>query len=186
MLGLDRSDDLTRVREEAVRARDRAGEAFDGFLNERGAKPLEPRTAARMVAAGSQVLLAADLLVAVAIDQGYRANACPDGAATVNVEVGNLLHEMRQLAARLDGGGRAVTSSGPPSADVMREAATACMRRAGRDEGAARSAMALVIAGEWAQNLARLEADLERAVSEAAAAATRPRLPLWRGDRAPR
>ena len=73
ILGRDISDDVTRNRAEAVRARDRAGEAFDAFLNERGAKPLDPDSAARLVSAGSQGLLAGDLLVIVATDLSYRA-----------------------------------------------------------------------------------------------------------------
>jgi hypothetical protein len=56
----------------------------------------------------------------------------------------------------------------------VRQAAVGCMSRAGSDEAATRAAMAVVIAGEWVQNLARMEADLEEPVRTAvAAAATR-------------
>ena len=78
-------------RRRGASTRPRAGEAFDVFLNERGAKPLGPDVAARLVAAGNQALLAGDLLVVVATDLGYRATSCPDGAATVDAQVRTLL-----------------------------------------------------------------------------------------------
>jgi Fusaric acid resistance protein-like len=177
VLGVNAVTDIARVRAEAVRGRDRAGEAFDVFLNERGAKPLEPQMAGRLVSAGNQALLAGDLLVMVAGDLGYRAAACPDGAATVEAQVQILLGGIRYLAEEL----AAMVAHGehpePPSAAVLREAAMGCMRRSGSDEQAARGAMAVVIAGEWVQNLARMEADLEQTVDAAVAAA---RVPWWR------
>jgi uncharacterized membrane protein YccC len=177
VLGVDTVTDVSRVRAEAVRARDRAGEAFDVFLNERGAKPLEPQTAGRLVSAGKQALLGGDLLVMVAADLGYRANACPDGAATVEAQLQVLLRRVRYLADELAGRPQHGGRPEPPSAGALREAAIGCMRRSGTDEQAARGAMAVVIAGEWVQNLAQLEADLEQTVD---AAVTAARVPWWR------
>jgi uncharacterized membrane protein YccC len=177
VLGVDRAADAAPARAEAVRARDRAGEAFDVFLNERGAKPLEPQTAGRLVAAGNQALLAGDLLVVVAADLGYRADACPDGAATVDAQMRVLLSGVRYLADELAGRPPDVEHPEQPSAEALRAAAVGCMRRAGNDERAARGAMALVIAGEWVQNLARLNADLEQPVKAAVEAA---RIHWWR------
>jgi uncharacterized membrane protein YccC len=177
VLGVDAVADIARVRAEAVRARDRAGEAFDVFLNERGAKPLEPQLAARLVSAGNQALLAGDLLVVVAGDLGYRAVACPDGAATVEAQVQILLGGIRYLADELATRVSHGEHPEPPSAAALREAGLGCMRRSGSDEQAARGAMAVVIAGEWVQNLARMEADLEQTVDAAVAAA---RVPWWR------
>jgi uncharacterized membrane protein YccC len=172
ILGEDGTTDVGRVRGQAVRARDRAGEAFDVFLNERGARSLQPQTAAHLVAAGGQALLAGDLLVSVAGDLGYRAGACPDGAAVVHAEVHTLLDGIGRLATQLAGGGNHDGgAAGAPSADAVRGAAVGCMRRAGNDEGATRGAMAVVIAGEWVQNLARMEADLDEPVQEAVRAA---------------
>lgn len=177
VLGGDAVADIARARAEAVRARDRAGEAFDVFLNERGTKPLEPQLAGRLVSAGNQALLAGDLLVMVAGDLGYRAVACPDGAATVEEQVQILVRGVRYLADEL----AARVSHGehpePPSGAALREAAIGCMRRSGSDEQAARGAMAVVIAGEWVQNLTRMEADLEQTVDAAVAAAG---VPWWR------
>jgi hypothetical protein len=168
---------VSRLRADATRARDRAGEAFDAFLNERGAKPLAPEAAARLISAGNQALLAGDLLVVVAADPGYRAHACPDGASTVEAEVHTLLAGIGQLAADLAAGARGGAPPGRPSAEALRDAAIGCMRRAGGSEGATRGAIAVVIAGEWVQNLARMEADLEKPVKQATEAA---RIRWWR------
>jgi len=171
ILGGDTAAEVTPVRADAVRARDRAGEAFDVFLNERGARHLQPQTAARLVASGSQALLAGDLLVVVAADLGYRADGCVDGATMVEAEVRTLLAGMRQLAGQLGGTAPGGARTERPSVEAVRHAAVGCMRRAGSDEAATRSAMAVVIAGEWVQNLARMEADLEQPVRSAVEAA---------------
>jgi uncharacterized membrane protein YccC len=177
VLGMDSTADLVRIRADAVRARDRAGEAFDVFLNERGAKPLGPDAAACLVAAGNQALLAGDLLVVVATDLGYRANSCPDGAATVDAQVRSLLAGVDHLADELTGVRNARVGPERPSPEALRSAAVKCMRRAGSDERAIRGAIAVVIAGEWVQNLARMEAGLEQPVEAAVAAA---RMQWWR------
>jgi uncharacterized membrane protein YccC len=171
VLGADTAPDIQPARAAAVRARDRAGEAFDAFLNERGAKPLAPDAAARLVSAGSQALLAGDLLLVVARDLGYRADACRDGAVVVGEQVRTLLADVDHLADELAGVRNGRASSEHPSPGVLRSAAIECMRRSGGDERAARSAIAVVIAGEWVQNLARIEADLEQPVEAAVAAA---------------
>jgi uncharacterized membrane protein YccC len=177
VLSVSSAVDVTRVRRQAVQARDRAGEAFDLLVNERGAKPLAPQTAAHLVAAGSQALLAGDLLVMVAADLGYRAGACPGGAAVVNGEVHTLLAGIGRLAADLAGERNGGPPDRAPSADAVRGAAIECMRDGGGDEGETRGAMAVVIAGEWVQNLARMEADLEEPVRTAVGAASAP---WWR------
>jgi uncharacterized membrane protein YccC len=180
LLGDGAGDDIGRVRADAVRARDRAEEALGGYLNERGAKPLEPETAGRLVAAGSQALLAGDLLVAVALDLGYRVSSCPDGAAAVRHEVRALLERVRRLAAQLAGEldeHHSARSALRSSRELARSAAVDCMRRAGTDAGAERGAMAVVIASEWLENLARLADDLEARVQAAVSAAATP---WWR------
>jgi uncharacterized membrane protein YccC len=177
VLGMDSTADVARIRADAVRARDRAGEAFDVFLNERGAKPLGPDAAARLVAAGNQALLAGDLLVVVATDLGYRATSCPDGAATVDAQVRTLLAGVDHLADELTGVRNARAGAEHPSPEALRSAAVQCMRRAGSDERAVRGAIAVVIAAEWVQNLARMEAGLEQPVEAAVAAA---RMRWWR------
>jgi uncharacterized membrane protein YccC len=103
VLGVDTGDAVAPIRAAVLRARLRAGEAFDVFLAERGAKPLAPATVGRLVAAGRQALLAGDLLLYTATDLGYRATSCPDGATALRAEVGVLLASMNHLADELDG-----------------------------------------------------------------------------------
>ena len=177
ILGAGRAADIAAVRAEVVRARGRAGEAFDAFLNERGAKPLAPETAGRLIAAGNQAVLAGDLLVVVATDVGYQATSCPDGAAAVEAQVRTLLAGTSRIAAALGGRSYDGAPAERPSTEALRSAAVECMRRVGSDEPAAHGAMAVVIAGEWVESLARLAADLEQPVEAAADAAA---IPWWR------
>jgi uncharacterized membrane protein YccC len=171
VLGVGSVADIERVRAVAARARDRAGEAFDVFLNERGAKSLEPRTAALLTSAGSQAVLAGDLLVVIAVDLGYRATPCPDGAAAVRAEVHTLLAGLGRLADELAGDSHYSEQPEHASVSALRSAAVECMRLAGDNGHATRGAMAVVMAGEWVQNLARLTADLEEPVNRAVDAA---------------
>jgi hypothetical protein len=87
-----------------------------------------------------------------------------------------LLAAYRNLAERLD----LEPASGPEarvSLAELRQAELGCLRRWQTDAEVGRGAMAVVMAGEWVQNLARLEADLEEAVSAAVEAAQKP---WWR------
>ena len=65
----------------------------------------------------------------------------------------------------------------PVSHDAIRSASLDCLRRWRNDDRAGRGAMAVVIAGEWVENMARLEEDLERPVTVAVEAG---RTPWWR------
>jgi uncharacterized membrane protein YccC len=171
LLRADREADVARSRADAVRARDRAGEAFDAFLTERGAKPLDPQTAGRLVSVGDQALLAGDVQVVLATDLGYRAASCAGGAGVVEEQVRRLLAAIRHLADQLGGEAPDGSPLGPPSTAALRSAAIGCLGGAGTDEQAMRGAMAVAAAGEWVQNLAWLEADVEQPVRAAVDAA---------------
>ena len=177
ILDVERPGPVDPVRRAAVQARDRAGDAFDLLLNERSASRLDPQTAGFLVAAGDHALLAGDLLEVIAARMGYRAGACPDGARTVYAEAGGLLAGLRHMADRLDQGRDAVTEHPQAATPRLREAALTCLRRWRNEERVGRGAMAVVMAGEWVTNLARLEDDLAEPVASGAAAA---RLPPWR------
>jgi hypothetical protein len=177
LLGVEVGGDIDALRNRAVRARDRAGEGLQVLLSERHAKHLEPQTAAALVAAGNQGMLAADALRVVATDLRYQAGACTDGAAAVRTQVQALLARLTSLADRIEDGRDAAGTAEPVSARALRAAALGCLDRADGEPARGRSALALVIAGEWAQNLARLEAGLEQPVSAAVAAA---RISWWR------
>jgi hypothetical protein len=171
VLSVDTTATVAPVRAAVLRARLRAGEAFDVFLNERGAKPLDPAGVGRLVAAGRQALLAGDLLLYIATDLGYRATTCPDGAAAVRAQVDVLLAGMNHLADELAGGSKSGAAVERPSLEALNQAAVTCMTDAGNDGTSTRGAMAVVIAGEWVQNLGRLAADLEQPVAAAMDAA---------------
>jgi uncharacterized membrane protein YccC len=172
----DSAGEGPRVRAATVRARDRAGEAFDTFLSERGAKHLDPAAAARLVSAGNQALLAGDALLSIARD-GYRAERYRDCARTVGAEVQVLLARFDQLATHLAMSAADRTAAASPSTQKLRAAAVEGIHRAQADERAIRDAMAVAIAAEWVVNLGWLVADLEDRVQAAVAAA---RIPWWR------
>lgn len=87
-----------------------------------------------------------------------------------------MLENLVSLADRL-----ALAKVSPPQEPISREgirsAALDCLRRWRNDDRAGRGAMAVVIAGEWVGNLARLEDDLQRPVAVSVEAA---RTPWWR------
>ena len=167
---------LEPARRVAIQARERAGEAFDAFLNERVASPLDPQTAGFLLSEANHAMLAAELLDVVAGRMGYRAGGCPDGARVVHAQEIVLLRNLVALADRL------ALENGRPAKDsvsyeALRSAALDCLRHWRNDDRAGRGAMAVVIAGEWVQNIARLEEDLQRPVAAAVEAA---RTPWWR------
>ena len=182
---LDRGspEDVGGERRRAVRAHDRAGEAFDQFLNERGAKPLDPETAAFLVAAGTNAIIVGDLLNVIA-DTGYswesagtQAQVSSDGAQALRAQTQLMLASFLQLADRLDGTTSPLLSGTSASDDALRQAALSGLLRWRDDPAAGRSALAAVIAGEWIQQLGELAADLEAPVAKAAEGA---RVPWWR------
>jgi uncharacterized membrane protein YccC len=176
VLGTGGAGGTARVRAATVRARDRAGEAFDSFLAERGAKPLDSHAAGRLLSAGNQAMLAGDALVVIAGD-GYRAGALADDAATVAAQVRALLARFAQFADALEHGRPATTADAPADPGTLRAVAVDGLRRAQADGDDVRAAMALVIAAEWVENLAWLASDLEESVNAAGAAA---RIRWWR------
>jgi len=176
VLGFSPAGGMDPARQAVVRARDRADAAFDTFLTERGGGAFDQDTATFLLSSANHALLAGDLLEVISGVMGYQAGTCADGAQEVDDQVGTLLAAYRRLADLLTlspgTGGREDVS---PSA--LRQAELGCLRRWQSDANVGRGAMAVVMAGEWVQNLARLETDLEGAVSTAAEAA---RKPWWR------
>ena len=176
VLGFEPPVGLDPARRSVIQAAERAGEAFDAFLNERSVTPLDPQTAGFLLAAGNHAILAGDLLDVISARMGYQAGGCPDGARSVRAQVRVLLNGFTGLADQL--------ALQQPEGDVehvspraLRAAGLDCLRRWRNDGGAGRGAMAVVMAGEWAQNLARLEHDLTEPVAYAVEAA---RTPWWR------
>jgi uncharacterized membrane protein YccC len=177
LLGFAASSDADLLRRQAVRERDRAGEALYLLLSEQTARHLDAETAVTIVAAGNRGMLAGDAMTVVASEFGPRAGGCPDGAAAVRLEVRALLAGLTGLGDRLDPNGRATEGAEPVSAAALRAAALGCLHRWAKDPAAGRDALAVVIAREWALNLARLETDLKQPVGRAVDAS---RIPWWR------
>ena len=167
---------LEPARRLALQARDRAGEAFDAFLNERSASPLDPQLAGQLLAAGTHCLLAAELLDFVAGRMGYRAAGCPDGARAVHTQVSVLVGNLTRFADRLDLK-HGTREEAQVASDTLRSASLDCLRRWRNDDRGGRAAMAVVIAGEWVENVARMEDDIDEPVSRAVVAGQTPR---WR------
>jgi uncharacterized membrane protein YccC len=176
ILGSAPPDATVRIDPAVLRARDRADAAFDTFQTERGGGALDHETAAFLLSGISHMSLAGDLLNVIAGPMGYRADVGADGARALREQVATLLAEYRQLADRLS---RA--ESKPPESKVslpaLRRVALMCLSRWQTDPGAGRGAIAVVMASEWVQYLARLERDLAQAVGAAPVAALKP---WWR------
>jgi len=176
ILGFSPAGGIDPARQAVVRARDRANAAFDTFLNERGGGAFDQDTATFLLSSANHALLAGDLLEVISGVMGYQAGTCADGAQAVDEQVGTLLAAYRRLADLLSLS--TVTHAHEDvSSSALRQAELGCLRRWQSDATVGRGAMAVVMAGEWVQNLARLETDLESAVSTAAEAA---RKPWWR------
>jgi hypothetical protein len=175
ILGLEPLGPVDPVRRHALLAGERAGEAFDDFVHEKAGSPLSPDQAGFLLSAGNHAILAADLLDWLAVT-GYRASTCGDGAHVVEGQVLVLLGGLARFADRL-----ALVQSDDThdqvSLDRLRAAAVDCLRRWRNDASVGRGAIAVVMAGEWTENIARLEADLEQPVNAAVEAA---RTPWWR------
>jgi uncharacterized membrane protein YccC len=175
---LERSsaEEASRARSLAVQARDRAGEALDRFLTERGAKPLDRETGAFLVASGTHAIMMGDLINVIA-EMGYRADGCRAGVTALQSQMQVLLASFRRLADRLGDGPGPTEPQERVSDAVLRAAALTCLQRWGEDLMGGRAAIAVVVAGEWIAQLGALAADLEEPVATAVEAA---RVPWWR------
>jgi uncharacterized membrane protein YccC len=176
---LDREADVSAARMAAVRARDRAGEAFDQLLVERSARRVGLEVPAFLVAAGSYAILVGDLLE-VLVAHGYRAGGCEDETTAVDRQARLMLDGFLGLADRLDG--RPAAPAGERvSAGALQRAAAACLRawanRPEADAGPGRTPMALTYCAELIEQLADVTVELEAAVETAVHAA---RIPWWR------
>jgi uncharacterized membrane protein YccC len=176
VLGFDPTSTPDQARQIVVRARDRADAAFDTFVTERKSGAFDQETAAVLLSSANHLSLAGDLLNVIAGVLGYQADSRTDGARDVRDQVSILLAAFTGLADRMSLS-RAPEPEARVSPAVLRQGALRCLRRWQTDAGVGKAAMAVVVAGEWVQSLARLEADLEEAAGTAVEAA---RKPWWR------
>ena len=184
------------TRDGVLTASDRAGEALEQYLRERSAKPLAPQDGGWLVAAGANTILAAELLGQLA-DMGYQAqvqaadsgdsggSGSSDGVTALIGQVQALVATYVRLADQLDGDAahaahatnQQVGVSPAISPETVRAAQLGSLRRWCQDPEAGRAAIAMVVAGEWVEQLGALAVALEKPVAEVAVAA---RVPWWR------
>ena len=176
VLGFDPAGMADRARQAVVRAQDRADAAYDTFVIERSVAAFDQENAAFLLSSANHLTLAGDLLNVIANAMGYRADSSAGGPRDVRDQVRVLLVAFSGLADRLS-----LSRPSEPESSVspaaLRQAELDCLRRWQKDGSVGKAAMAVVMAGEWVQDLARLEADLEDAVGSAVEAA---RKPWWR------
>jgi uncharacterized membrane protein YccC len=176
VLGFGPASGEDSARGAVFRARDRATESFDSFLNERGGGSLDQETAAFLLAAADHAILGGDLLEVIAGVMGYQAGGCADGAREVRQQARHLMTAYTRLADRLS-----LADPTQPEAIVssaaLRQASLGCLSRWQANPEMGRGAMAVVMASEWVENLARLEGDLVEPVGRAVEGA---RKPWWR------
>ncbi|HXT35952.1 MAG TPA: FUSC family protein [Chloroflexota bacterium] len=170
------TSDTTQARVLAVRAFDRAGEAFDQFLRERGAKPLDPQSAASLVAAGGHAIVAADLLNGM-VHKGYQASRRLDPDMSLHEQARALDAMFRGLANRLVDERAEDPPAGHGLEAALRAASLACLRQWQIDPSLERAAIGYITIAEWIQILTRLAATLEEPVAQTTAIVRRP---WWR------
>jgi uncharacterized membrane protein YccC len=176
VLGFEAALAADPARQVIVRARDRVDVALDTFRTEGASGSFDWQTAEFLLASANHAFLAGDLLDVVSGVMGYQAGSCAEGAGEVRAQVRTLLAGYDRLAERLSLSGAQEPES-HVSIPAVRNAALKCLRHWQTDADVGKGAMAVVMAGEWVQDLARLEADLEGAVSAAVEGARRP---WWR------
>jgi uncharacterized membrane protein YccC len=176
VLGFAPAGTAASARLNVLRARDRADEAFDTFFNERGVRSVDQETAAFLLSSANHAILGGDLLEVIAGPMGYQAGSCADGAREVREQVRNLMRAYTRMADRLS-----LSDATQPepivSSAVLRLASLGCLRRWQANPEMGKGAMAVVMASEWVENLARLEGDMVEPVSLSVEGA---RKPWWR------
>jgi uncharacterized membrane protein YccC len=169
--------DADRDRQAAVRAQQVAGDSLEQFLNERGAKPIDPQAAASLVSLGNALLLVGDALN-VAADIGYEAAACAGGAATTSRAVAVEIASIRRLADRMEGLPGPERTVELVGAGPLDEAAEGCLRAWDDSPQGGRAAIAVAAAREWLLQMSRM---LETADEEVAQVVRAARVPWWSG-----
>ena len=176
VLGFEPVGTANPARPVVLRARDRVDAAFDTFVTEPRTDPSDRERAALLLSSANHAILSGDLLEVIAGVMGYHAESCADGAREMREQVRILLDRFLRLADRL-GLARTTGPESEVSIAALRRAELGCLRRWQTNPDVGKGAMAVVMAGEWLQDLARLEADLEQAANTTVEVA---RKPWWR------
>jgi uncharacterized membrane protein YccC len=173
-LGRGGDADTAAAWDRAIQAQERAGEAFDQFLHERKATPLDPQTAASLLASGAHAVLAADLLTASATTD-YRVSAAASEGAVLQAQAAALVVSFLDLADWLETG--APLSRARVSEEALRDAAVGRLRQWQDEPAGGPAAIAAVGVAEWIEVLGRLVAGAQAPVADLLEAT---RAPWWR------
>jgi uncharacterized membrane protein YccC len=176
MLQPDTPLQSARARSVAVGAYDRAAEAFEQFLRERGARPLDPLTVASFIAPGAYAILAGDLLAGIAA-KGYRARTGDPDAEVVQTQADVLVAGFLALGTQLESAAPTIPRYTRVSEATLRAAAARELRHWNGQPGQEQAAIAVVTAAEWIHLLAALTETMEAPVAAAIAVAG---IPWWR------
>jgi uncharacterized membrane protein YccC len=177
LLGDRPEADVDAGRAAVSRELDRAGEAFDAFLNERGSRKVPMITWGRVAAAGNDVLVAVGAMEAMGL-LGYRTAGCEQCVSRVRRDVGEVVGEFAGFAAQLEGHDPRQRAAVEASART-RVAVEHCLRawKGSPETGLDRTAIGLATAWFWDAELVRLGEDLTGPLAAVSAAA---RSPWWR------
>jgi uncharacterized membrane protein YccC len=177
LLGRGGEREVDDSRRAAAAEAERAGEAFDVFLTERGSRMLPTATWGRVAAAGNDVLLAADSMEATGL-LGYRTDGCEQCADRVRRDAAEVVSVLAGFAGLLKER-RAPPAPRIRAATETRDAVVQCLRawRGAQDSSLGPTAIALATAWFWSTEIARLDAELAQPL---AAVATAARSPWWR------
>jgi uncharacterized membrane protein YccC len=156
---------------------ERAGEAFDVFLTERGSRTLPTVTWGRVAAAGNNVLLAVDVMEAMGL-LGYRTDGCEECAGRVRRNVTAVVGVFAGFAGQLEQG-RVPPAPRIEAAGDTRDAVVRCLGawRGAPDDPLRRTAISLTTAWFWSAEIARLGDELAEPLASVATAAQSP---WWR------
>jgi uncharacterized membrane protein YccC len=177
LLGRRSEREVDASRRAAAAEVDRAGEAFDVFLHERGSRMLSTVTWGRVAAAGNDMLLAADAMEAMGM-LGYRADGCERCADQVRGDVAEMVGVLSGFAGQLEERHVPPTPRLQAAAET-RDAVVECLRawRGAPGSALGPTAIALATAWFWSVEIARLGGELAQPLAAVAAAAQSP---WWR------
>jgi uncharacterized membrane protein YccC len=177
LLGRRGTAEVDSSRRVAAAEVDRAGEAFDAFLAERGSRGLPAATWGRIAAAGNDVLLAVDAMEAMGL-LGYRTDGCQRCAERVSGDVAEVVGVFTGFAAQLERRGVRPHPRAVDDEDT-RDAVLGCLRAWHGAPGSplGPAAIALTTAWFWSAEIASLGGELAEPLAAVADTASAP---WWR------
>jgi uncharacterized membrane protein YccC len=170
------AQESARARQPAVLARDRASDALEQFMNERAEKRVPAETGGLLLASASHALMVGDALNRFA-DLGYSGGGCQQGARVVHEHAVATVGALKAFGERMDHSDGPMQPVAVHADGTLRRAAVGCLDLWREDANSGRSAIAIVAAVQWLEELGGLAARLEVPVANLVSSA---RVPWWR------